>query len=315
MDSQKEAITIVVPVKNRATLVLRTLGSIKAQTWRPLKVVVVDNGSTDGTPDSVKEWIKANSADDFETVLLEEATPGASAARNRGLQEVDTRLMMFFDSDDLMAPGHVETVMRRFMAGDDPDLVCFRVRYHPIDGEDKITKRPGRDMMATHICHGLLRTQGYACETALARRAGGWDETLPCWNDLEFGSRILIEARCRAFIPDVNVDVYAQVNSITGTAFSSKRGDWEKAISRMERTFGGSRHKNRDKWTRILAFKRAILAAKYWREGDKEGGDALLDEALKMEGLTALQRNFIKIAYNYTALGGRGAASLVNIFF
>ena len=41
--------TIVVPVKNRATLVLRTLNSIKAQSWRPLKVIVVDNNSTDGT--------------------------------------------------------------------------------------------------------------------------------------------------------------------------------------------------------------------------------------------------------------------------
>ena len=154
-----EAMTIVVPVKNRATLVLRTLNSIKAQSWRPLKVIVVDNDSTDDTFASVSDWIEKNSADDFEVSLIRETTPGAAAARNAGLEAVDTRLMMFFDSDDLMSPGHVESIMKRFHAGDEPDLVCFRVNYHPINGADSVTKRPASDLMTTHIIHGLMRTQ------------------------------------------------------------------------------------------------------------------------------------------------------------
>ena len=307
--------TIVVPVKNRATLVLRTLASIKAQTWRPIRVIVVDNGSTDGTPTSVRNWIEKNSSEDFDVRLIVEPRPGAAVARNAGLEEVETRLMMFFDSDDIMQPDHVESVMKRFHAGDEPDLVCFRVNYHPINGEDRITKRPGRDMMVTHICHSLFRTQGFACETALARRAGGWDERLHGWDDLEYGSRVLMEARKRAFIPSVNVEVYAQVDSITGTEFSSRRGEWEQVIETMDGNFARSRHRFRDKWRRVLSYKKAILAASYWREKDHEAADALLDEALANPLLNGLQRLYIKLAYNYTALGGRGAATFVNLLF
>lgn len=304
--------TIVVPVKNRATLVLRTLNSIKAQTWRPLKVIVVDNGSTDGTADSVREWMAKSVAPGFEVSLEEEATPGAAAARNAGLQAVDSRLMMFFDSDDLMAPGHVENIMRRFHSGDEPDLVMYRVRYHLIDGEDRITKRPGRDMMVTHICHSLMRTAGYACETALARRAGGWDETIRGWDDLEYGARVLMEARRRAYIPDVSVEVYAQVDSITGTEFTSRRGEWEKVLDKMEEDYRRSRHRKRDKWIRTLAYKRAILAAAYRREKSAEAASATLRAALAHPLLNRLQRLYLKLSYHYTAIGGRGSALLAN---
>ena len=309
----KEPITIVVPVKNRATLVLRTLNSILSQTWRPLKLIVVDNGSTDGTPQSVEAWMEKNRAEDFEATLLEEPTPGASVARNLGLEAVDTRLMMFFDSDDIMQPGHVESIMKRFFAGDDPDLVSFRVRYHPINGEDRITKRPGRSLMVSHICHSVLRTQGYACETALMRRAGGWDESLAGWDDLELGTRVAMEARRKVFISDVNVDVYARADSITGTLFSSKKGEWERALAKMEDNFQNSRHKDRIRWSRVLSYKKAILAALYKREKSMETAEALLKEALSNPDLNALQRLYLKAAYRYTGVGGRGAALLINL--
>ena len=302
----------MVPVKNRATLVLRTLNSIKAQTWRPLKVIVVDNNSTDGTVESVSEWIEKNRTEDFEISLIEEKTPGASAARNAGLEAVDTRLMMFFDSDDKMDPKHVETIMNRFHAGDEPDLVYFRARYHPFEGQESLTKRPGRDIMVTHICHGVMRTAGHACETALARRAGGWDEELRGWDDLEYGSRIMMEARRKVFIPDINVDIYAQVDSITGTRFSSKQGEWELAIDRMERNFERSRHRKRHKWLRVLAYKRAILAASYKSE-KKPGAEALLMEALSNPLLNGFQRLYLKLSYHYTSIGGRGSAILANL--
>lgn len=309
----KEPITVVVPVKNRATLVLRTLNSIKAQSWRPLKVIVVDNGSTDGTAESVGSWIEANKSDDFEVHLLEEPKPGAAAARNAGLEGVDTRLMMFFDSDDFMAPEHVETVMNRFHGGDDPDLIVFRVRYHPIEGEDSITKRPGADMMTMHICHGLLRTAAFACETALARRVGGWDEELGGWDDLDFGSRILMEARRRVFLSDINVDVFAQIDSITGTKFSSRKGEWEKVLDKMEKNFMKSGQRKRDKWMRTLAYKRAILAASYHREKAYTEARTALETALGNKLLNPFQRLFLKGAYRFTALGGRGTALFVNM--
>lgn len=308
-DTSGEPITIVVPVKDRAHLVTRTLDSIKAQTWRPLRVIVVDNASTDATPETVERWIADNSDDPgFNCRLVSQPIPGCSAARNLGLEEVETRLMMHFDSDDTMAPGHVESVMKRFAADDYPDLVCFRVRIHSLDGKVATSHKAGNDMAEAHIFHSLLRTQGFACETALARRAGAWDETLECWVDLEFGLRLALEARKRAYIPDVNVDVMAQKNSITGEDFSSKTGRWEKALDAMETYLRKIVNRNRGRYLRYIALRRALLAAHYKREGNPAEGRELLSKALKMDILGPVQRSYLKLAYAYTALGGRGAS-------
>ena len=170
-------------------------------------------------------------------------------------------------------------------------------------------------MMVTHICHGLLRTQGHACETALARRAGGWDESLKGWDDLEYGTRILMESRRKVFIPDINVDVYARADSITGTEFSSRRGEWEMVIDKIERNFADSRQKKREKWIRVLSYKRAILAAMYKREKNSLAASGLMEKVLSDSSLGAMQRFWLKLAYRYTSLGGRGSAILVNLIF
>ena len=55
-------LTIVIPVKNRAEIFERTLRSVAAQKLRPLKVVIVDNGSTDSTAETARKWCDAVAA-------------------------------------------------------------------------------------------------------------------------------------------------------------------------------------------------------------------------------------------------------------
>ena len=122
-----------------------------------------------------------------------------------------------------------------------------------------------------------------------------------------------MEARHRVMIDDINVDVYARADSVTGTEFSSRRGDWEEALNQMERNFEKSLHKDRKKWQRLLAYRRAILAAHYKREGNPDYASDLMNRALASPLLNGARRMFLKLAYRYTALGGRGAAVIANI--
>lgn len=314
-DSIAETMTVVVPVRNRPQLILRTLDSIKAQTWRPLRVIVVDNGSDDDTPERVRRWMEQNGEEDFECTLLEEPSPGPSVARNSGLREVTTRLMMHFDSDDIMRPGHIETIMRRFEAPDHPDLVCFRIHYHTLGGRAKVNRAPGGSLMQNHLVHSLLCTIGYACETALIRRAGGWNINLRCWEDYELGVRLLLESRQRAYIKDVNAEAFSRMESVTGPNFIAKEGEWEKALDEVERTLEQSLHKDRKKWIKYVAYRRAVLAAHYKREGHPETASRLMGKALGQEGLSSLQRAYLKTVFKYTAAGGRGASLPSKLIF
>jgi glycosyltransferase involved in cell wall biosynthesis len=95
-----ERVAVVVPVHNRPTLVRRALASIAGQSLRPATVIVVDDGSTDDTADSAREWLQHNA--DFAWRVVTTRNGGPAAARNAGFDLVwrDHDLVAFLDSDD-----------------------------------------------------------------------------------------------------------------------------------------------------------------------------------------------------------------------
>jgi glycosyltransferase involved in cell wall biosynthesis len=92
-------VSVVVPTRNRRRLLLRTLGTVRAQRDVDLEVVVVDDGSADGTADAV-----AALGDARITVVRHERAGGVSAARNAGLASARAPWVAFLDDDDLWAP-------------------------------------------------------------------------------------------------------------------------------------------------------------------------------------------------------------------
>lgn len=110
MSAPNLAVGVVIPVWNRAGLVLCCLESIQAQTCAPQSVVVVDDGSTDGTAESVDTWIRDHGGA-LCVVLLRRPREGAAAARNVGLAAIgDVPLVAFLDSDDCWPPDFLERV-------------------------------------------------------------------------------------------------------------------------------------------------------------------------------------------------------------
>jgi glycosyltransferase involved in cell wall biosynthesis len=94
-------IGVLVPVYNRATTVWPTLDSIAAQSRRPKRLIVVDDGSHDGSAESALRWQRERRPG-FETHVIRQPNGGVSAARNRGLHELtDCGWVAFLDSDDL----------------------------------------------------------------------------------------------------------------------------------------------------------------------------------------------------------------------
>jgi glycosyltransferase involved in cell wall biosynthesis len=95
-------LSVVVPAYNRAALVSRTLSSLLAQTRPAEEILVVDDGSSDGS---------AAIAESFGSPVrvIRQANQGPAAARNRGLAEAKGEWVHFFDSDDLAMPNlHAE---------------------------------------------------------------------------------------------------------------------------------------------------------------------------------------------------------------
>lgn len=303
MAKNDASITVVVPVYNREHLVTRTLDSIAAQDLRPLSLIVVDNNSSDHSLDVVRQWAEAH-ADDagLDIRILTEPRPGAARARKTGLESVETEWVQFFDSDDVMAPGILSDALQR---ATDADLVCWMREVIPLTGRHSIKPFRPNEILRCHLYNGMLSTQAYMVRTRFLQDAGGWNPDAPVWDDWELGLRLLLRSPRCAAIDRVGVFVYSQAESITGTSFSAKEGQWERIIDMME-TYVADRPDIRA----MLNYRRVNLAALYTREGNRNAGHRLLKQSLDKASCPALAKLWLRVLYAYTAVGGRGAYRL-----
>lgn len=307
-DHYKDCISIIIPVYNRPNLVERCLDSVKAQTYRPIQIIVVDNGSTDDTFVHVKKWKDSNTDENLTVEIFSDMRHGAAYARETGLHYVDTEKVMFFDSDDYMKPDCVALIMKAWREDPSIDVVAWPVAFHygkRIEVSHLITG----NLLENHLVHSILRTLGYAIKTDFLREAGGWRGEFPNWNDLETGSRVLmLNPKVKSFRKPM-MDVYPQSESITGLSFSSKAGKWEKSLDGIDRSIDASGRSDADRLHNIVTYRRAILAADYAKEGHMELAEPLYHQALAE--IEKKKRPLIRFAYNWTKRGMRGAFSII----
>lgn len=275
-------ITVVIPVFNRAHTILRTLRSIEAQTVMPKKVILIDNNSTDTSVEILKSWAselaeRHNGVMPFIIEILDEAKPGACAARNRGLREVDTEFVMFFDSDDEMLPTHVADFTDAIRSHPDIDIFGRDIICQEHDGSRRKLYFTDRNPLFNHIFRGCLSTQRMVLRTSLVREVGEWNESLPAWNDYELGVRLLLASdRILDIKGNPTVITHHLTDSITGDSYSSRHDRWEHSLDTIDSHLHKAGMDNLTRWTDA---RRMILAAQYRKEASltkgNVGSDAL----------------------------------------
>lgn len=312
MDSDVALLTIVVPVYNRERLAGPTLECLAAQTLRPLRVVLVDNASTDGTLELLRRWKESVEAPGFSVEILREAKPGAAASRECGLRHVTTEYTMFFDSDDLMAPIHAALAVDAFKRYPEVDIVGWDVAVGDADGKlaGPVRRFYDKDAHWHNLMHGSLSTQRYAARTSLFRRAGGWDPSVRGWDDIELGARLLLlSPRIMKLTGEPTVVWRRHEDSISRFDFASQAGKWEHALRVLRRDFAGH-----PRLGRYVGLKGAILAGDYRKEGDRAAAGRLMAGLLRDEP-TPCGRLLLRAAYHMQRCGLRGVARLLRPFF
>lgn len=307
-------VNVVIPMYNREGLIGRCLDSVYAQSISPTHVYVVDNNSSDGSIAAVENWLDQHPG--YPLTILHESKRGASAARNRGLKEVASKYVIFFDSDDCMAPTLIEEALTNI---GNAQLIYWKAEITNIDGNKWIRpfhapsrrsskRQRSRMLLYRQVYNSMLATQVYMAESNFIRGIGGWNEDALVWNDWELGIRIALAEPDFVALPSTLSYIYAQEVSITGKAYSDKPGLWERTLAIVDK-FGrehlGRLTKERS-WNRMIAYRLVNLAAQYRKEGAKEPAAATLAKAKAMPGVGKLRQLLASLICRYTAAGGRG---------
>jgi len=111
---EPELVSVIVPTYNRERWIGETLDSLHAQTWTPLEVIVVDDGSTDGTA----KLLEKRSLRGDRMRVITQANAGVSAARNAGTQASRGEFIIYLDSDDLLFPEAIRNYVESLINGE-----------------------------------------------------------------------------------------------------------------------------------------------------------------------------------------------------
>lgn len=304
-----QPVTVIIPLYNRAHLIERTLDSVFNQSYRPIRLIVVDNASTDASAAVVTRWAEAHSAADFTVTLLHEPRQGAAIARNTGLAACQTDWLLFFDSDDCMTSDLISRIMAEVDNDPSLDIVFWRMGVVMPDGSIAPKRFGMKHVLRRHLFNAQFATLGYAVRTDFIRKAGGWHNTLTCWDDWELGTRLLEHNPRMKGIPEILVHIYPQEESITGIDHQSKAGRWEQAIEATEAHEIADRRLDKQIKEAML-YRRINLAALYASEGRKDLAANLLDATSRLpiwQTLPFWRKWLLTATYHYTRLGGRAA--------
>lgn len=181
-------VTVVIPTRNRATILAGALASALGQRDVAIEVIVIDDGSTDDTP-----ALLARISDDRLNIIRQQTSRGVSAARNHGLRRARGEWVAFLDDDDLWAPDWLATAVgvgRQASAG-----LVYGGRWLVRADRQVIGARPGANLRDLPDSLSFANTVGVpACvvmRTEVIRDAGGFDERLSAFADWEAWIRML----------------------------------------------------------------------------------------------------------------------------
>jgi glycosyltransferase involved in cell wall biosynthesis len=185
-------ISVVIPAYNQSAYLAEAVSSALAQTHRDLEVIVVDDGSTDGTPDILRAF-----TDRANVTVIRQANGGLPAARNRGLAAAQGQYVCFLDSDDALAPAHLARLASPLDA--DPSLGFAYSDVQLVDGSGAaagtFSVGESRRALSGDIFESLLVGGYFPPHTVLVRKRlldelGGFDLGLGGHADYELWLRL-----------------------------------------------------------------------------------------------------------------------------
>lgn len=225
----KPLVSILIPAYNAEGWLAATIRSAIAQTWEPKEIIVVDDGSTDGTL-AVARMFESQGVR-----VCSQPNRGASAARNKAFSLSHGGYIQWLDADDLLAPDKIAKQLASVSDSTSPKVLISgewgSFMYRPSHAKF-IPSGLWQDLQKTEwllrkMEHNVyMQTAVWLVSRELAEAAGPWNTEMICDDDGEYFCRVLLASERIQFVPGSKV-YYRKLgpNSLSYIGNSNRKRD------------------------------------------------------------------------------------------
>lgn len=178
--------SVVIPLYNKRLFIRRAADSVLGQTFKDFELIVIDDGSTDGSHEMLADIA------DPRFRLVRQANAGEGPARNTGIHEAVGEWVAFLDGDDMWLPGHLEELQQMRVAFPDAGLLgCGSVEAREGGDLKQLEQLPRRIEQIDYFVRasreiGFINASSVAVRRAIFEKAGGFGPfkvgaDLECW--------------------------------------------------------------------------------------------------------------------------------------
>ncbi len=265
--SSNELVSVIIPSYNRAAYIEAAISSALDQTYGPVEVIVVDDGSTDGSYEKLQQWEERG-----ELVLLthpERRNRGQSASINLGIQQAVGSYIAILDSDDMFAKEKLADQVAFLEANPETGMVYGQ--GHAVDADGNfLFKVPGDGHQEPSDPNRLLLDcymalpGGSLVRRSVFEKAGLFEESFRAGQDHDMAIRIMEATKC-AYLPKLAFYYRKHDDSISVKGLERRWLTGLEILRRANERYPYMRSTIR-KRKAVLQFR---LGQTYWRERRK----------------------------------------------
>lgn len=251
-------LSVVIPARNAAATLARSIASARAQTMPPFEIIVVDDASIDSTAAVARA---AGGA--LTRVLCLPVRQGAAAARNHGVEAARGDLVAFLDADDTWDPSKTARQIEVMVSQPATTFCACRARHVAADGtllgqiHQGVPVAQGPDAWRSLLAESFVATPCVLARRDAILDAGGFDPALPVAEDQDLWIRLALAGGV-GFVDDVLVTVHDRPGSLS-QEYASRTAEITLAM-----VLG---HVERQKGRLTTAERRHALGARYTQNG------------------------------------------------
>lgn len=198
-----DLVSVIIPAYNRAALIGETIESVYAQSYRPIEVIVIDDGSEDDLSEVINEISSKLKSEKFLINYYRQNNSGAPSARNHGIRMANGGYIQFLDSDDELESNKLNSQVTYLLKNPELDIVYGDWKQGTKDDFIFVKGERYDDLLEQFYGKRVITNFSFLFKRNIVSKIGPWDEELKRNQEIDYQIRAVLEGAEIGYLPEI----------------------------------------------------------------------------------------------------------------